>query len=117
MEKKERRKAPRFQFIAPAELVCEKSGDRIQAWVADLGLHGCAVTAKDAPRRGTVLSMKIGHAPRETVLARAVVVHSGQQRVGIRFTAVTAPSLEMLGKWLSKAKFPVRRKIAGAKDD
>ena len=114
---KERRKTPRFQFIAPAELVCEKSGDHIQSWVADLGLHGCAVTTKSAPRRGTVVSMKIGHTPRETVLARAVVVHSAQERAGIRFVAVTPASLEMLAKWLSKAKFPVRRKAAGAKDD
>ena len=114
---KERRKTPRFQFIAPAELVSEKSGERIQSWVADLGLHGCAVTVKEAPRRGTVVSMKIGHAPRETVLARAVVVHSGQERAGIRFVAVTPASLEMLGKWLAKAKFPVRRKAAGARDD
>jgi hypothetical protein len=114
---KERRKTPRFQFIAPAELVCEKSGERIQSWVADLGLHGCAVTTKETPRRGTVLSMKIGHAPRETVLARAVVVHSAQQRAGIRFVAVTPESLEMLGKWLSTAKFPVRRKKAGDRND
>ncbi len=114
---KERRKTPRFQFIAPAELVCEKSGDRIQSWVADLGLHGCVVTTKNAPRRGTVVSMKIGHTPRETVLARAVVVHSAQERAGIRFMAVTPASLEMLGKWLSKAKFPVRRKAAGTGDD
>jgi len=110
---KERRKTPRFQFIAPAELVCEKSGERIQSWVADLGLHGCAVTSKEAPRRGTLLSMKIGHTPRETMLARAVVVHSGQQRAGIRFMAVTPASLEMLGKWLSTAKFPLRRKNTG----
>jgi hypothetical protein len=31
--------------------------------------------------------------------------------------AVTPGSLEMLAKWLSKAKFPVRRKAAGAGDD
>jgi hypothetical protein len=114
---KERRKTPRFQFIAPAELVCEKSGEHIQSWVADLGLHGCSVTTKETPRRGTVVSMKIGHTPRETVLARAIVVHAAQERAGIRFVAVTPASLEMLAKWLSTAKFPVRRKKAGGRDD
>ncbi len=100
--------------------MCEKTGDRIQSWVADLGLHGCAVTAKDAPRRGTVVSMKIGHTPRETMLARA----SGCATFGARargdddFLAVTPGSLEMLAKWLSKAKFPVRSKsFKGAGDD
>jgi len=71
---KERRKTPRFQFIAPAELVNEKSGERLQSWVADLGLHGCSLSIKGAPRRGTIVSLKIGHTPRETVLAKAVTV-------------------------------------------
>jgi hypothetical protein len=30
---------------------------------------------------------------------------------------VTPGSLEMLGKWLSTAKFPVRRKKAGDRND
>jgi hypothetical protein len=30
---------------------------------------------------------------------------------------VTPASLEMLGKWLSKAKFPVRTKKAGDRND
>jgi hypothetical protein len=107
---KERRKTPRFQFIAPAELVNENSGERTQSWVADLGLHGCSLSIKQAPRRGTVVSLKIGHTPRETVLAKAVVVHSYNDRAGIRFDAVTPASFEMLSKWVSQATFPLRKK-------
>jgi PilZ domain len=105
----ERRRTPRFQFIAPAELVDDRSGVRIHSWVADLGLHGCALTVKEAPRHGSVVSLKIGTNPRETFLARAIVVHSRPDRTGIVFDAVTPSSLEMLSKWLAKAKFPTRR--------
>jgi len=105
----ERRRTPRFQFIAPAELVDDTSGVRIQSWVADLGLHGCSLSVKDGPRDGAVVSLKIGTNPRETFLARAVVVHSRRDRAGIAFDAVAASSLEMLSKWLAQAKFPTRR--------
>jgi hypothetical protein len=104
----ERRRTPRFQFIAPAELVDDTSGARIHSWVADLGLHGCSLSVKEAPRDGAVVSLKIGTNPRESFLARAVVVHRGGDRAGISFDAVTPSSLEILSGWLAKAKFPTR---------
>jgi hypothetical protein len=104
----ERRRTPRFQFIAPAELVDDTSGARIQSWVADLGLHGCSLSVKDAPRDGTTITLKIGTNPRETFLARAIVVHSRTDRAGILFEAVAPSSFEMLSKWLAQAKFPTR---------
>jgi PilZ domain len=106
--KRERRRAPRFQFIAPAELVEETSGARVLSWVADLGLHGCSLSVRDAPRDGAVVRLKIGTTPRETFSAMAVVVHSEENRAGIAFDQVTAPSLEILSAWLAKAKFPTR---------
>ncbi len=104
----ERRRAPRFQFIAPAELVDETSGARIQSWVADLGLHGCSLSVKKAPSDGSVIRLKIGTSPRETFWARAIVVHSQADRAGIAFDEVSPASLEMLSEWLTKAKFTTR---------
>jgi hypothetical protein len=107
--KQERRRAPRFQFIAPAELVEETSGARIESWVADLGLYGCSLSVKNAPGDGAAVRLKIGTSPRETFWARAVVVHSQKDRAGIAFDEVTPASLEILSTWLAKAKFPIRR--------
>jgi hypothetical protein len=104
----ERRRTPRFQFIAPAELVDEASGARIQSWVADIGLHGCSLSVKDAPCDSSVVSLKIGTNPRESFMARAVVVHSRAERTGIAFDAVVPSSLEILSRWLAQAKFPTR---------
>ena len=104
----ERRRAPRFQFIAPAELEDETSGARIQSWVADLGLHGCSLSVKDAPGKGAVVRLKIGTNPRETFWASAVVVHSQADRAGVAFREVTPTSLELLSKWLATATFPTK---------
>ena len=105
----ERRRTPRFQFIAPAVLVDDTSGARIQSWVADLGLHGCSLSVRDAPCDGTAVSLKIGTNPRELFMARALVVHSRADRAGIVFDAVVPSSLEVLSKCLAQAKFPTRR--------
>jgi hypothetical protein len=104
----ERRRTPRFQFIAPAELVDDVSGAKIQSWVADLGLHGCSLSVNNAPNDGSPVNLKIGTNPRESFLSRAVVVHSRGDRAGVAFDGIESSSLEVLNKWLSQAKFPTR---------
>ncbi len=106
---RERRRVPRFQFIAPAELVDETSGARINSWVADLGPRGCSLTVGDAPREGTAVQLKIGTDPREFFQARAVVAHSSAERVGLAFSEVKPTFSVVLHKWLAAAKFPKGR--------
>ena len=103
---RERRRVPRFQFIAPAELVDETSGARINSWVADLGPQGCSLTVGNAPREGAAVRLKIGTDPREFFQARAVVAYSSPERVGLAFSEVKPTSSVVLHKWLAAAKFP-----------
>jgi hypothetical protein len=100
----ERRRAPRFQFIAPAELVDATSGARTIAWVTDLGSRGCSLGVTEAARKGAALQLKI-MAAKEFVEARATVVHAQPHRVGMVFDEVSATSSAVLQKWLSTAKF------------
>jgi PilZ domain len=102
----ERRQVPRFQFIAPAELVDETTGARVSSWVADLGLQGCSLSACDALRDGSAVQVKIGTNPRDSFQARAVVAYSGPQGVGLAFSEVKPTSSLVLHKWLATAKFP-----------
>jgi PilZ domain len=102
----ERRRVPRFQFIAPAELVDEISGARIKSWVADLGSQGCGLSGSTPSREGATVRLKVGADPRETFQARAVVVYSGTDRVGLSFKEVKPTSSLILHKWLAAAKFP-----------
>lgn len=103
---RERRRVPRFQFIAPAELVDETSGARINSWVADLGSQGCSLRVSTPPRDGAAVRLKIGTNPREFFQARAVVVYSSPERVGLSFSDVKPASSIVLHKWLASAKFP-----------
>jgi hypothetical protein len=102
----ERRQAPRFQFIVPAEVVDETTGARVSSWVADLGLQGCSLSGCDALREGFAVQLKIGTNPRESFQARAVVAYSGPQRVGLAFREVKPTFTLVLHKWLAAAKFP-----------
>jgi PilZ domain len=106
---KERRRAPRFQFIAPAELIDQTSGARTMSWVADLGLRGCCVSTNEGPCAGSAIQLKIGSVPREQFNARATVVHLDPERMGIAFNEIDPGSLEILSRWLATAKFPKGR--------
>jgi hypothetical protein len=105
---KERRRAPRFQFIAPAELMDEVSGAQTIAWLSDLGLRGCSLGITDPPREGTALQLKIVNA-KEFVEARATVVHRRGHHAGMVFDEVKPASTAVLNKWLAAAKFPKGR--------
>jgi hypothetical protein len=109
---RERRRVPRFQFIAPAELVDETSGARVNSWVADLGSQGCSLSLGSAPREGAAVRLKIGIDPREFFQARAVVVYSSPERVGLAFRDVKPASSIVLHKWLASAKFPIPKNPA-----
>jgi hypothetical protein len=102
----ERRRVPRFQFIAPAELVEEKSGVAVSSWVSDLGVGGCSLGMKDPPPLGTEVRLTIGNNPREIFEAKAQIVHSNPNHVGVAFFEVKPMSSLVLHKWLASAKFP-----------
>jgi hypothetical protein len=102
----ERRRAPRYQFIAAAELVDETSGTRSNLWVADLGSQGCCLNSSNPPAVGSVVRLKIGTNPRETFQARAVVVHATSEHAGLMFSEVKPMASVILHKWLAAAKFP-----------
>jgi hypothetical protein len=101
---KERRRAIRFQFIAPVELL-DESGGQVTTYVTDLGLHGCSMGVSDPPLQGTAIQLKISTA-RDSFEARATVVHSGANRMGVAFYDVKPRSLTVLRRWLAAAKFP-----------
>jgi hypothetical protein len=102
----ERRRVPRYQFIAPAELVEEASGARSNSWVADLGSQGCSLSVSNLPRAGSIVQLKIGVDPREPFQARSIVVHTNGEHAGLRFSEIQPHSLAILEKWLASAKFP-----------
>jgi hypothetical protein len=101
----ERRRVSRFQFIAPVELVDESSGALMTSYVTDLGLKGCLVGVSEPPREGSALRLKI-ITVEAFFEARATVVHSRPNHMGLMFDDVNPKSLNVLHRWLETAKFP-----------
>jgi hypothetical protein len=101
---KERRRAIRFQFIAPVE-VLDESGGQVTTYVTDLGLHGCSMGAGECLLQGTAVHLKIT-AARDSFETPATVVHVSSNRMGVAFHDVKPRSLTVLRRWLASAKFP-----------
>jgi PilZ domain len=104
----ERRRAVRFQFIAPAELIDETSGARATTYVTDLSLHGCAVGVANPPREGTPVGLRI-LTDKHLFESQATVAHSTAHRMGLTFLDVKPNFLGVLNGWLAGAKFPKGR--------
>jgi hypothetical protein len=114
---RERRRMPRYQFIAPAELVEEASGARSNSWVADIGSQGCSLSVSNPPRAGSVVLLKIGVDPREPFQARSIVVHANADLVGLQFSEIKPHSSAILEKWLASAKFPKQTSVKKLESD
>src|SRR5438034_9626114 len=95
----ERRRVPRYQFIAPAELVEEASGARSNSWVADLGSQGCSLSVSNPLRAGSIVQLKNGVDPREPLQARSIVVHTNGEQAGLRFKETQPHSLLLRECW------------------
>jgi hypothetical protein len=55
----ERRRLPRYPFIASAELLEENSGSRMNTRISDLSLSGCSVDTINPLPDGTLVHLKI----------------------------------------------------------
>lgn len=97
----DRRRAPRYQFIADAEVIEIASGSKLKVKTGDLSIGGCFIGTASPPAEGTEIRVTIFH-PGDafTALGRVVFVFP-KTGVGIVFTNVEAGPLATLEKWLS----------------
>lgn len=99
----ERRRAPRFPFIASAEVLEESAGTRLAARISDISATGCYVDTINPLVDGTAVRLKIlteSHvfeAPATVVYA---VAHLG---MGLQFGEVLQNSQDVLQNWLPLA--------------
>ena len=96
----ERRRTPRFAFVAAAEILEENSGSRMSTRISDLSLAGCYVDTINPLPDGTPVHLKI-FVESQTFEAPATVVYShAHLGMGLRFGDVQANSRNMLQNWL-----------------
>jgi hypothetical protein len=99
----ERRRAPRFPFIANAEVLAESAGTRLSARISDISATGCYVDTINPLVDGTAVRLKI-LTESHTFEAPATVVYSvAHLGMGLRFGEVQQNALDILQNWLPAA--------------
>lgn len=97
----ERRKFPRYPFIADVEVIELKPPQiRIRARISDLGRMGCYVDTITPCAAGAEVLVQIRKNER-TFTARGVVLYpSIGMGMGLRFTLIEPADVEVLVRWI-----------------
>lgn len=99
----ERRRSPRFPFIASAEVLSESAGARLAARISDLSATGCYVDTINPLVGGTAVRLKI-LTETQVFEAPATVVYSHSHLgMGLIFGEVLGNSRNVLQNWLPVA--------------
>lgn len=101
---KEKRRSPRYSFIASAELIEERADVRIASRVSELSRFGCYLDMMNPFPTGTMVLVKIS-AGDAFFEAKAKIVYSQPNMgAGVGFLEVGQPSQEALDRWLEEAE-------------
>ncbi len=107
----DRRRTPRYSFVASAEIVEISSGARMQARVSDLSMYGCYLDMSNPLPSGAHVFVKI-FTDADFFEADASVVHSQPNLgVGLAFRDVKPSFLSTLHKWLLQAMQESRKEV------
>lgn len=98
----ERRRAPRYQLKADAEVTELHSGTRLQAKTGDLSLGGCFLDMLNPSPEGTLIRIRISHANNTFTALGKVVFLFPNMGMGVVFTSVEANQSEVLQEWFSE---------------
>jgi PilZ domain len=100
----ERRLAPRYPFLAMAEIIDEKENARKSSQVRDLSLQGCYVEMINPFPEGTNVMVEI-YTENEFLEARARVAYfEPKQGMGLTFDEMPEYFAKVLKRWLLQAK-------------
>jgi hypothetical protein len=96
----ERRRSPRFPFIASAEVLEENNGSRLDARISDISATGCYVDTINPLPDGTSVRVKIFNETQSFEAAATVAYSHSHLGMGLSFGEVPPNSLNILRGWL-----------------
>jgi hypothetical protein len=100
----ERRRAPRYQFIADAEVVEIESGTTLKAKTGDLSIGGCFLDMLNPSPEGTEIRVTISRGNSTfTGLGRVVFVFPNLG-MGVAFTTSEVLQTAILEGWIEELK-------------
>ena len=98
-----RRRTPRYAFIANAQFSETRTGARFEARVSEIGLNGCFLETPHPAAEGALILVKI-FKETEFFESVATVAYTRPGRgMGLRFNDVNWHFLPTLQKWLLEA--------------
>jgi len=98
----ERRRAPRYPFIADAEVIEIASDTKLSAKTSDLSIGGCFLDMLNPSPEGTEIQVRISHASTTFTARGRVVFVFPNMGMGVVFTSVEDNQLAALQQWLSE---------------
>ena len=100
----EKRRSPRYSFIASAELIEEKADVRIASRVSELSLHGCYLDMMNPFPTGTMVLVKIA-AGDAFFQAKGKIIYSQMNMgAGVSYLQIEPDSQAVLERWLDEAE-------------
>lgn len=104
MDYAERRRGPRYAFIASAELIEQRSDVRIASRVSELSAHGCYLDMMNPFPTGSLVLVKI-YAGEAFFQAKGKIVYSQMNMgAGVGFQEIDKDSQAVLNRWLDEAQ-------------
>ena len=104
----ERRRTPRYPFIATVEVLEKGAQSGVAARVTELSLYGCYVEMPDPRPTGTQVILKVYQEGRFLETQGSVLYSHPSQGMGVGFHNVNPHYLTVLRQWLitaASAKF------------
>ncbi len=104
MAEQERRRTPRYSFVASAEVIADTSDVRVATSVSELSLHGCYLDMAIPFPLSTQIALKIS-AAHEVFHSkgRVIYLHPGIG-AGVAFLDVAPEFRAVLESWLDAAE-------------
>lgn len=96
----ERRRSPRFSFIASAEVLAENNSSRLDARISDISATGCYVDTINPLPDGTAVRLRIFNETQSFEAPATVVYSHTHLGMGLRFGEVASNSQSVLRDWL-----------------
>jgi PilZ domain len=100
----EKRRSPRYSFVASAELIEEKSDVRIATRVSELSRHGCYLDMMNPFPVHTMVLVKISAGDAFFQTKAKVIYSQPNMGAGVGFLDVETEFVPVLERWLDEAE-------------
>jgi hypothetical protein len=100
---REKRRTPRYTFIASAELIEERTDVRIATRVSELSLYGCYLDMMNPFPVGTLVLVKISAGDAYFQAKAKIIYAQPNMGAGVSFLEVDSQYQPALERWLDEA--------------